>query len=103
MGSEGQLAVTVHVTGFKKFYGVPENPTETIVDNLKDFIQRRGISRGITLGSCTILEAAGDGALPKLYEIMESTVSEPLFDSPTDKQVIWVSFSAFLLFLTLIV
>nr|POF26509.1 hypothetical protein CFP56_40116 [Quercus suber] len=34
MGSEGPLApavaVTVHVTGFKKFHGILENPTETI-------------------------------------------------------------------------
>ncbi|KNA03163.1 hypothetical protein SOVF_211830, partial [Spinacia oleracea] len=33
MGSEGLAlsAVTVHVTSFKKFHGVAENPTETIV------------------------------------------------------------------------
>ncbi|PVH38680.1 hypothetical protein PAHAL_5G325900 [Panicum hallii] len=31
MGSEGPSVVTVHVTGFKKFIGVPENPTEKII------------------------------------------------------------------------
>lgn len=103
MGSEVQPDVKVHVTGFKKFHGVADNPTETIVSNLKGFIQRRGISSGITLGSCTILEAAGDGALPKLYQIMESAVSESLFDSSVNERVIWVSFSIFLLFLTLTV
>jgi pyrrolidone-carboxylate peptidase len=35
MGSEGPKAVTIHVTGFKKFQGVAENPTESIVILLK--------------------------------------------------------------------
>eukprot|EP00268_Persea_americana_P034940 TRINITY_DN34544_c0_g1_i4.p1 TRINITY_DN34544_c0_g1~~TRINITY_DN34544_c0_g1_i4.p1 ORF type:complete len:210 (-),score=57.93 TRINITY_DN34544_c0_g1_i4:201-830(-) len=94
MGSEVQPDVKVHVTGFKKFHGVADNPTETIVSNLKGFIQRRGISSGIALGSCTILEAAGDGALPKLYQIMESAVSEYLFDSSVNERVIWLHFGA---------
>ena len=50
MGSEGPLApavaVTVHVTGFKKFHGVSENPTETIVSNLKEYLKKRGLPKG---------------------------------------------------------
>ncbi|XP_058087248.1 uncharacterized protein LOC131234412 [Magnolia sinica] len=90
MGSEGPPAITVHVTGFKKFHGVAENPTETIVSNLKDFVKRRGLCGGVTLRSCTILEAAGEGGLPKLYKIMESAMSEPYSDSLSNERVIWL-------------
>lgn len=56
MGSEGPKAVTIHVTGFKKFQGVAENPTETIVNNLMNFVQRKkSLPAGVTLGSCTVL------------------------------------------------
>ncbi|XP_010248498.1 PREDICTED: uncharacterized protein LOC104591402 [Nelumbo nucifera] len=92
MGSEGPLSVTVHVTGFKKFQGVAENPTETIVSNLKDFFKRRGLSGGVTLGSCTVLETAGDGALPMLYKTLESGTSKPSADHPSNEQVIWLHF-----------
>ncbi|OVA20737.1 Peptidase C15 [Macleaya cordata] len=92
MGSEGPVAVKIHVTGFKKFQGVPENPTETIVSNLKDFVDRRGLPPGITLGSCTVLETAGEGALPMLYKVMESGISKPFMDSSINEQVIWVHF-----------
>jgi len=84
MGSEGPKAVTIHVTGFKKFQGVAENPTETIVSNLKDFIEKRGLPPGATLGSCTILETAGDGA----RQTLESCISET--DISSHKQIIWL-------------
>lgn len=86
MGSEAPNAVTVHVTGFKKFQGVAENPTEFLVNNLKGFVEKRGLPAGITLGSCTILEVAGKGALPVLYKIFESGISTH------NEQVLWVSF-----------
>ncbi|XP_043706689.1 pyrrolidone-carboxylate peptidase-like [Telopea speciosissima] len=90
MGSEGTPAISVHITGFKKFQGVAENPTETIVSNLPEFMKRKGIPAGITLGSCTVLETAGVGALPRLYQTMESFTdpSRP----PRNEQVIWVHF-----------
>ncbi|XP_043723202.1 pyrrolidone-carboxylate peptidase [Telopea speciosissima] len=87
MGSEGPPAITLHVTGFKKFQGVVENPTETIVSNLQEFVKRKGLPAGITLGSCTILETAGVGALPMLYQTLESRT-----DSSRNEQVIWVHF-----------
>ncbi|XP_042499620.1 pyrrolidone-carboxylate peptidase 1-like [Macadamia integrifolia] len=92
MGSEGPPAITVHITGFKKFQGVAENPTETIVSNLQEFMKRKGLPAGIRLGSCTVLETAGVGALPMLYQTMESRMSKPLTDSSCNEQVIWVHF-----------
>lgn len=93
MGSEGHPTTIVHVTGFKKFQGVAENPTETIVSNLKEFV-KRGLPGGITLGSCTVLETAGIGALPMLYTTMESGISHSSSDSSCNEQVIWVSFNS---------
>ncbi|KAK1278709.1 hypothetical protein QJS04_geneDACA015850 [Acorus gramineus] len=77
MGSEGPSVVTIHVTGFKKFHGVAENPTETIVSNLKDFMLKRGLPKGLVLGSCSILETAGQGAISPLYQIFQSSVTGP--------------------------
>ncbi|XP_059656133.1 uncharacterized protein LOC132303075 [Cornus florida] len=88
MGSEGPKCVTIHVTGFKKFQGVAENPTETIVSNLKNFVEKRGLPIGLTLGSCTVLETAGDGALPLLYKIMESGISKE--NNSSNEQIVWL-------------
>uniref|UniRef100_G3MPZ2 Pyroglutamyl-peptidase I n=1 Tax=Amblyomma maculatum TaxID=34609 RepID=G3MPZ2_AMBMU len=74
MGSEGPSVVTVHVTGFKKFHGVTENPTETIVSNLKGYMQKNGMPKGLVLGSCSVLETAGEGALLELYDVLESAM-----------------------------
>ncbi|KAL2491181.1 Peptidase C15 [Abeliophyllum distichum] len=77
MGSEGPTpAVTIHVTGFKKFHGVAENPTETIVNNLQDFLKKRGLPKGLILGNCTILETAGQGALAHLNQALQSAMRE---------------------------
>jgi pyroglutamyl-peptidase len=90
MGSEGPSPVTVHVTGFKRFHGVAENPTERIVRNLQPFMEKRGLPKGLVLGSCTVLEAAGQGALRPLYELFESTVVDRGNGSPNQGQVILV-------------
>ncbi|EXB82574.1 Pyrrolidone-carboxylate peptidase [Morus notabilis] len=85
MGSEGPKAVVINVTGFKKFQGVPENPTETIVNNLKAFVESKGLLPvGVTLGSCTVLETAGHGALPVLYNTMEAGIAK------SNEQVVWL-------------
>ena len=74
----------------KKFQGVFENPTKTIVNNLMSFVQRKGLlPAGVTLGSCTVLETAGNGALPMLYKVLESGFSG--IDTKHE-QVIWVGF-----------
>ncbi|KAK3151709.1 hypothetical protein QOZ80_3AG0249490 [Eleusine coracana subsp. coracana] len=93
MGSEGPSAVTVHVTGFKKFHGVAENPTEKIVGNLKSFMEKRGLPKGLVLGNCTILEAAGQSALGPLYEFLESTIVDKEHGS-LNQQVILLHFGA---------
>lgn len=92
MGSEGPPAVTVHVTGFKKFHGVSENPTETIVCNLKEYVKKKGLPKGLTLGNCSILETAGQGALVTLYQELQSAVSRKDSESPNGGRVIWVHF-----------
>ena len=45
MGSEGPTTptTTIHVTGFKKFHGVSENPTETIANNLTEYMNKKGL------------------------------------------------------------
>ncbi|KAI8027099.1 Pyrrolidone-carboxylate peptidase [Camellia lanceoleosa] len=92
MGSEGPPTVTIHVTGFKKFHGVSENPTETIVSNLKDFMKKKGFPKGLILGSCSILETAGQGALVPLYQTLQSAVSTKDSESSNSGGVIWLHF-----------
>ncbi|KAL0372379.1 UNVERIFIED_CONTAM: Pyrrolidone-carboxylate peptidase [Sesamum calycinum] len=72
MGSEGPKSVKINVTGFKKFHGVDANPTETIVKNLKNYVESRGLPPGVTLGTCAVLETAGDGAVSELYKVLDS-------------------------------
>lgn len=92
MGSEGPpAAVTVHVTGFKKFHGVSENPTETIVNNLTEYLKKKGLSKGLVIGSCSILETAGQGALVPLYQRLQSAVIAKDTESSNSNRIIWVS------------
>eukprot|EP00268_Persea_americana_P066232 TRINITY_DN8967_c0_g1_i1.p1 TRINITY_DN8967_c0_g1~~TRINITY_DN8967_c0_g1_i1.p1 ORF type:complete len:219 (-),score=43.80 TRINITY_DN8967_c0_g1_i1:521-1177(-) len=92
MGSEGPSVITVHVTGFKKFTGVPENPSETIVSNLKGLMQKKGLPKGLVLGSCLILETAGQGAVASLYQILESAVDGSESNTSNSGKVIWLHF-----------
>lgn len=92
MGSEGPPTVTIHVTGFKKFHGVSVNPTEIIVTNLKEHMLKKGLPKGLILGSCNILETAGQGAVVPLYQTLQSAVSKPESEASTYEKVIWVHF-----------
>lgn len=92
MGSEGPQTITIHVTGFKKFHGVSDNPTETIVTNLKEYIKKTGLPKGVILGSCTVLETAGQGALSSLYQTLQSALSPKEPESSTSGKVIWLHF-----------
>ncbi|GJN33249.1 hypothetical protein PR202_gb21827 [Eleusine coracana subsp. coracana] len=92
MGSEGPSVVTVHVTGFKKFHGVAENPTEKIVSNLKSFMEKRGLPKNLVLGSCTVLETAGEGALGTLHKVLETAIADRENSPPAQGQVIWIHF-----------
>lgn len=93
MGSEGPAPspVTVHVTGFKKFHGVAENPTETIVRNLKDYLEKKGVPKGLALGSCNVLETAGQGAVVPLYQTLQSAINASDSELPNSGKIIWVS------------
>ncbi|XP_073041620.1 uncharacterized protein [Primulina eburnea] len=92
MGSEGPTSpITIHVTGFKKFHGVAENPTETIVNNLQGYLNKRVVPNGLIIGSCTILETAGQGAVVSLYRTLQSSVSKDNTVSSSSR-VIWVHF-----------
>ncbi|OWM72394.1 uncharacterized protein LOC116192127 [Punica granatum] len=92
MGSECPPAVTVHITGFKKFHGVSENPTETVVSNLKEYVKKKGLPKGLILGSCSILDAAGQGALVQLYQTLQSAVAEKNSQTSNSGKIIWVHF-----------
>ncbi|XP_010477639.1 PREDICTED: uncharacterized protein LOC104756710 [Camelina sativa] len=89
MGSEGPKSITIHVTGFKKFLGVSDNPTETIAKNLKSYVEKRGLPSGLSLGTCTVLDTAGDGAKSKLYEVLESSVVS-VDNKNINGTVVWV-------------
>ncbi|KAL0699924.1 hypothetical protein Bca4012_056046 [Brassica carinata] len=89
MGSEGPKEITIHVTGFKKFLGVSENPTEKIANNLKSYVEKRGLPCGLSLGSCTVLETAGEGAKSQLYQVLESSVVVS-GDKSTNGTVVWL-------------
>jgi len=92
MGSEGPPAITVHVTGFKKFHGVSDNPTETIVSNLKEYMKKNGLPKGLILGSCTVLDAAGHGALGPLYQTLRSAIDTQNSESSSPERVILIHF-----------
>ncbi|CAN6467222.1 unnamed protein product [Victoria cruziana] len=92
MGSEGLPAVTVHVTGFKKFHGVAENPTEIIVRNLSAYMEKNGLPKGLVIGSCSVLETAGEGALPELYKIFEAAAAGVNPESSSGCRVILLHF-----------
>ncbi|KAJ9180368.1 hypothetical protein P3X46_008626 [Hevea brasiliensis] len=92
MGSEGPPAVTIHVTGFKKFHGVSENPTETIVSNLEEYMKKKGLPKGVILGSFNVLETAGQGALIPLYQTFQSAVNTKNSESSTSQRIIWLHF-----------
>ncbi|URD80764.1 Pyroglutamyl peptidase [Musa troglodytarum] len=90
MGSEGPSTVTIHVTGFKKFHGVSENPTEIIVTNLKGFMQKKGLPEGLVLGSCNVLETAGEGVLPQLHEVFQTAFAGQSNETSNGGQIIWL-------------
>ena len=99
MGSEGTSVTKIHVTGFKQFHGVSENPTETIVSNLKGYMQKKGLPKGLVLGSCNVLEAAGEGALAPLYNILEAAATGRDSESTNAGRVLLVRYLFSFLFL----
>ena len=94
MGSEGPTTptTTIHVTGFKKFHGVSENPTETIANNLTEYMNKKGLPKGLVIGSCSILETAGQGALIPLYKTLQSAITSKESESSSSNKIIWLHF-----------
>jgi len=111
MGSEAPELVEFHVTGFKKFHGVADNPTEILVAKIEEYMRTHGMPSGAQLGSCTILETAGEGALAPLLQLLNAPhegIERPLIMSTTGdsqgvqlsrgllsvphKRIVWVHF-----------
>ncbi|KAM3752342.1 hypothetical protein ACB098_03G010900 [Castanea mollissima] len=91
MGSEGPLApavaVTVHVTGFKKFHGISENPTETIVSNLKEYTLQSAIggkdSESSTSGKIIWLHFGVNSGATR-FAVEHQAVNEATFHCPDE-------------------
>ncbi|KAL3697672.1 hypothetical protein R1sor_011748 [Riccia sorocarpa] len=66
MGSEAAPDTEFHLTGFKKFHNVAENPTETLVTRAMQYMKNNPLPYGTEIKTCTILETAGVGALDDL-------------------------------------
>ncbi|CAM6094449.1 unnamed protein product [Calypogeia fissa] len=78
MGSEAVVPsppITFHLTGFKKFHNVTDNPTEVLVRTLRDYLKHRVLPFGATIGSCTVLEAAGAGILEFVLDLLGSATT----------------------------
>ena len=108
MGSESPAphpCLVLHITGFKRFKGVDENPTESIMVALKEALvgrkeekQKEGnllsesvkLPWGIRIGSVTILEVGGYGALPALQNLLDSALTEKNTNGLIDEQIVWV-------------
>ncbi|KAM4108002.1 hypothetical protein ACB094_03G011700 [Castanea mollissima] len=91
MGSEGPLApavaVTVHVTGFKKFHGISENPTETIVSNLIEYTLQSAIggkdSESSTSGKIIWLHFGVNSGATR-FAVEHQAVNEATFRCPDE-------------------
>lgn len=98
MGSEAPPVIEFNLTGFKRFHGVTENPTESLVGKIEEHMRKVGMPPGTMLGTCTVLESAGEGALNPLMQLLHSTHAKvehglPLGTSSfalPDKRVVWV-------------
>ncbi|KAG0554182.1 hypothetical protein M758_12G074200 [Ceratodon purpureus] len=89
MGSEAPELIEFHITGFKKFHGVADNPTEVLVGKLEEHMRKHEMPSGTQLGSCTVLETAGQGALAPLLQLLNTPhegIERPLIMSTGDSQ-----------------
>nr|XP_023909911.1 uncharacterized protein LOC112021583 isoform X1 [Quercus suber] len=60
--------------------------------NLKEYVKKKGLPKGLTLGSCSILETVGQGALASLYQTLQSAIGGKDSESSTSGKIIWLHF-----------
>eukprot|EP01103_Thecamoeba_quadrilineata_P012471 TRINITY_DN3220_c1_g1_i1.p1 TRINITY_DN3220_c1_g1~~TRINITY_DN3220_c1_g1_i1.p1 ORF type:complete len:161 (-),score=26.16 TRINITY_DN3220_c1_g1_i1:262-744(-) len=78
-----------HITGFGKFCGVNENPTEILIERLPTYLQENSIPENIQVLSYSILDVAGIDAV----FFFGSTISKfhnQIFEPNT--RTIWLHF-----------
>jgi len=61
--------VVFAITGFGKFGGVDNNPTEVLVKALPSFMRSNPLGKNATIDRCQILEVSGQGAKEGLEDI----------------------------------
>jgi hypothetical protein len=90
VGGAGGSLIEFNITGFKKFHGVAENPTEIILGRIEEYLRIHGMPAGTVLGSCTVLEAAGEGALLPLMQLLHSSSSSSSSSQSLIKRRPWI-------------
>jgi pyroglutamyl-peptidase len=90
VGGAGGSLIEFNITGFKKFHGVAENPTEIILGRIEEYLRIHGMPAGTVLGSCTVLEAAGEGALLPLMQLLHSSSSSSSSSQSLMKRRPWI-------------
>eukprot|EP00897_Mesotaenium_endlicherianum_P004222 jgi/Mesen1/3828/ME000207S02838 len=72
MGSEAPPTV-FYITGFKKFQGVPSNPTEALVRALPLYLEHFAeLPPHARLAKCTVLETVAKGGVKVLLSLLDS-------------------------------
>ncbi|KAG2257374.1 hypothetical protein Bca52824_076668 [Brassica carinata] len=64
--------------------------TTYVFNNLRSYVEKRGLPSGLSLGSCTVLETAGEGAKSQLYQVLESSVAVVSGDKNISGTVVWL-------------
>jgi pyrrolidone-carboxylate peptidase len=76
------LQVVIAITGFGKFKGVGENPTERFVKAMPFFLKANPLPPHVVVDRCIVMEVSAEGCKEEL-DIMRSTV----FQNSTDCRV----------------
>jgi pyroglutamyl-peptidase len=66
--------VLFHITGFSEFHGVLENPTKTLVEKLRNYLESNPIQyyENLNICSCSVVEVSAVGSLFSLCELLQS-------------------------------
>lgn len=78
----GVVQVVIAITGFGKFKGVGENPTERFVKAMPFFLKANPLPPHVVVDRCIVMEVSAEGCREEL-DIMRSTV----FQNSTDCRV----------------